>query len=92
MNRDSARSHSMSNARAGLTEPAHGVVDAAGTEPLLGEQEAVALVADQVLDGHADVLVEDLGVPAGLAGAVIGLAHRRHVAQDVHARRVASAR
>ena len=51
MNRDSDRSHSMSNGALRLPEPAHGVVDAARTEPLLGEQEAVALVADHVLDG-----------------------------------------
>ena len=62
-----------------------------GPEPLLRQREALAdavLAADHVLERHADVLVEDLGVAARLAGLVVGLAHRRHVAEDVHARRV----
>ena len=75
-----------------LPEPAHRVVDAAGAEALLREEEAVALVADHVLVGHPHVLVEDLRVPARLARLVVGLAHRRHVPQDVHARRVRRAR
>ena len=58
-----------------------------GPEPLLGQQEAVARVADEVVGGHPHVVVDDLGVAAGLAGALLGMGHGRHVAQDVHARR-----
>ena len=48
-------------------EPAHAVVDAARAEPLLGDQEALALAAEQVLGRDADVVVDDLGVAAELA-------------------------
>src|SRR3954454_11002775 len=43
-------------------EPAHAVVDAPGPEPLLGDQEAGTIVAQEVLGRNADVLVEDLGM------------------------------
>ena len=47
------------------------MVDAARAEALLGQREALAdagLAADDVLERHPHVLVEDLGVAAGLAG------------------------
>ena len=37
-----------------------------GPEPLLGQDEALALPPDQVLDGHPHVAVDDLGVAAEL--------------------------
>jgi hypothetical protein len=70
-------------------------MDAARAEALLRQREALAdavLAADHVLERHAHVVVDDLRVAAGLAGLVVGLAHRGHVADDVHARAVAWAR
>ena len=72
-----------------LAEPAHGVVDAAGAEALLGQGEALAeagLAADHVVEGDAHVAVDDLGVAAELAGDVVGLRHRGHVAHDLDTR------
>ena len=59
-----------------------------GNEPRLGEQEARAARAEQVLGRDAHALVEDLGVAAEAAEVLGGVLHRRHVAQDPHARRV----
>ena len=70
-------------------EPAHAVMDAPGAEPLLGEQEAVADASEQRVGGQAHVLVEDLRVPAVGAELLPRVLHRRHVAHDVHAGRVA---
>ena len=61
----------------GLAEPAHAVVDAAGAEARLGELEPRALRADQVVGGHAHVLVDDLGVVAEPAVHDAGVVHRR---------------
>ena len=72
-----------------LAEPPHRMMDPAWSESLLSECESLAdpfLPADHVLERHADVLVQDLGVSPWLAGLVIRLAHRRDVAKDVHAR------
>ena len=74
-----------------LPEPAHGVVDAPGPEPLLRQREALAdtgLTAHDVVERHTHVVVDDLGVPTGFAGAMVGFAHGGHIAQDVHARSV----
>ena len=70
-------------------EPAHAVVDAPGAEPLLGEHEAVADAAEQRVGRDADVLVEDLRVPAVGAELLPRVLHRRHVADDLDAGRVA---
>ena len=45
-----------------LTDPAHDVMDASWSETLLREHERLAFAAEQVLVGHADVGVQDLGV------------------------------
>ena len=49
----------------GLTEPAHRVVDATAAEALLGEHEAVAGVADEVVGGHPAAGEHDLGMATG---------------------------
>ena len=67
------------------------MVDATRTEPLLREREPLAEAfgtADDVLVRDAHVVVDDLGMATRLTGAMVGLAHRRHVAEDVDARRV----
>ena len=61
------------------------MVDAAGDEPLLGDQEALALAAEQRVGAELDVRVEDLGVAAEDAEALLRMLHRGHVAHDVHA-------
>ena len=66
-------------------DPAHAVVDAPGPEPLLGDDEARAALAEQVGRGDADVLVGDL--PVG-GPAAAGLAHDRDVAHQAEARGV----
>ncbi len=74
-----------------LSEPAHRVMDATRPEALLREREALAdavLATDDVLERHAHVVVDDLRVAARLTGLVVGLAHRGHVADDVHAGRI----
>ena len=58
------------------------MVDAAAAEPGLGDDEALAGLAEQVVPGHAHVVVADVGV-----GALAFVADR-HVAQDLHPRRV----
>ena len=62
---------------------AHAVVDAAGTQPGLGQGEAGALLTQQVRGRDADVLEDDLGVPV-----LVVLTHDRQIADDPHARRV----
>ena len=47
-----------------LAEPAHRVEDPAGAEPLLGDHEALAALAEQVLGRHPDVVVVHLVVAA----------------------------
>ena len=47
-----------------LAEPAHAVEDAARTEPLLRDQEALAALAEQVAARHAHVVVRHLAVAA----------------------------
>ena len=64
------------------------MVDASRVQPLLRDQEALTLGAQAVLHRDADVLVEDLSVPAELPELVLRVLHGRDVAQDVHARRV----
>ena len=51
----------------GLPEPAHGVVDSAAAEPLLGQHEPVAGLADQMVGRHPAVPEHDLGVVARCA-------------------------
>ncbi len=53
----------------GLAQPAHAVVDSPGAEARLGEEEAGALGADEVVGGNAHVVVRDLGV---IAEAAVG--------------------
>ena len=50
----------------------HAVVDAARPEPGLGDHVAVALVGEQVRDGHPDVVEADLAVPAAVLVAEDG--------------------
>src|ERR1700694_4768920 len=69
-----------------LAQPAHAVVDAARSEPDLGDLEALAAPPDQVLARDADVLVEDLGMP--IYGALGRAGHGRYVAEQVDSRRV----
>ena len=65
-------------------EPAHAVVDPAGHEPLLGDQEAVTFIAEQGIGAEADVLVEDLRVTAEDTESRLRVLHRGHVAHDRH--------
>ena len=58
-------------------------MDAARTEPVLGDREAGAALAEQVGGGHAAVLVGDLPV----AGPLV-VAHHGHRAHAGEARRV----
>src|SRR5262249_50370488 len=58
-----AAAHQLDRA-SGHADQAHAVVDPAGAEPRLGDGEAVALAAEQVLGGYAHVTELDLGVPA----------------------------
>ena len=51
------------------------MVDPSGPETFLGDLETVALLAKQVGDGHADVVVDDLAVAA--VGAVVVAEHGR---------------
>ena len=71
---------------AGLAQPAHAVVDAAGAQPVLGDLEALADLADQIRLGHAHVAVVDLGVTET---EVLVAAHHRYVAHHIDARCVA---
>ncbi len=59
------------------------MVDAARAEPLLGEPEPVAGVADEVRRRHPDVAVEDLGVAAVDLAADLWVVHHRDVAGHV---------
>jgi hypothetical protein len=59
-----------------------------GPEPVLRDQEARALGAEQRLRADAHVLVADLRVPAELAEGLLRVLHRRDVTQDVHSGRV----
>jgi hypothetical protein len=63
-------------------------MDAPGAEAVLGDEEAGAGLPQQGLGAEVDVLVEDLGVVAELAEGLGGVLHRRHVADDRHARGV----
>ena len=65
------------------------VVDPAGAEALLGDPEPVALLAEQVRGRDADVVVDDLGVPA--VGAVV-VAEQARRALDLDARACPSGR
>ena len=65
----------------GRADRAHAVVDAAGAEPVLGDREAGAALAEQVVGRHAAVLVAHLPV----AGAPV-VAHHRHRADAGEAR------
>ena len=69
-------------------EPAHAVVDPPRAEPLLGDQEAGTARAEQRVQRHVNVLVDDLGVTAVRPVALGRVLHRRHVAHDPDARRV----
>src|SRR5581483_180758 len=60
-----------------LAEPAHHVVDAARAEPLLRDPEAVARLAERVLDGDPDAVVGDLAVRRPAAAAVAEHGDRR---------------
>ena len=66
-------------------EPAHAVVDAAGAEALLGDEEAGARGAQAALHRDAAAGEADLGV-AGKA--LVGFAHDRDVADADEARRI----
>ena len=66
-------------------EPAHAVMDPAGDEPVLGDQEALALLAEEGLRRKANVLVQDLRVPAKHPEVGVRVLHVGHVADDVHA-------
>ena len=69
-----------------LAQPAHGVMDAPRAQALLRQVEALAdarLTAHHVLDRDAHLLVEDLGVAAGLARPMGGVAHGGDVPHDV---------
>ena len=66
----------------GLTKPTHAVVDATRSETGLGEQEARALRANQVVRGDVHVLVENLGVVTEATVGHFGIVHRTHVAKD----------
>ena len=48
----------------GHADGAHAVVDAAWPEAGLGDGEAAALLAEEVVGRHAHVLVDDLGMAA----------------------------
>ena len=61
----------------GHADGAHAVVDAAGAEAGLGDGEAAALLAEEVVGRHPDVLVDDLGV----AAAVVVAEHVRGAAE-----------
>src|SRR5207302_8462944 len=65
----------------GLPQPAHAVVDAAGSEPDLRDLEALANLADDVLLGDLHILVEDLRVAVSEALVLPG--HGRDVAQPL---------
>ena len=70
-------------------EPAHAVVDPAGTEAFLGDHEPVALGAEQVRLRYPARLVDHLGV-ARVPGS--GVAHHADVAHEIEARACRSAR
>ena len=71
----------------GLTEPAHGVVDAPATEALLRQQEPPTSGSDQMITGHATILEHHLGVVAPPANTQMGWAIVGISAQDLHAGR-----
>ena len=66
-------------------QPPHAVVDTAGIQALLSDQEPRALGAEQGRARDPDVLVADLGVVAVAPEALVGVLHRGDVADDVHA-------
>ena len=84
--RDGSLAHDVERALR-LAEPAHRVVDATAAEPLLGEHEALAGLADEVVGRHPAVLEDDLGVVAEPAVLRVGVGHRPDVAHDLHAGR-----
>ena len=84
--RHRALAHHLEGAVA-LAHPPHGVVNTATIEPLLREDEPVALRADAILDRHSTVLEEDLGVTTGAEVARVRMVHVVNVAGDVQARR-----
>src|SRR5262249_19767710 len=61
-------------------EPAHAVMDPAGSEAILRDHEAHALRTEEVRDRYAAVLVPDLGV------MVVVVAHHRDASLDVEPR------
>ena len=64
------------------------MVNATRPKSLLSQRKTLTnagLAADNVGEGHAHVFVQDLCVAARLAGLVVGLTHRWHIANDVHA-------
>ena len=65
----------------GRADGAHAVVDAAGTQARLADLEAAAFAEQQVLDRHAHVLQQHLGVAVR---RVVVAEHRQH-AHDLHA-------
>src|SRR6202453_540608 len=67
----------------GTAERAHAVVDAARSQPRLGDREATAFFAEQVGGRYPDVVVDDLAVP----GLVV-VTEDRCRADDSHARRI----
>ena len=74
-----SRAHEVEGAVADA-DPAHAVVDAARTEPLLRDNEPVAFRAEQIALRHAAGVVEDLGVARPV---VSGVAHNVDVAYKV---------
>ena len=64
------------------------MVNTTRPKSLLSQRKTLAnarLAADHVGEGHAHVLVQNLSVTARLAGLVVGLTHRWHIANDVYA-------
>ena len=62
----SARSHIMSKASVALGDGAHGVVDPAAAQAALGEYLGPVLGSEQMVEGYADLVVDDVVVVAGL--------------------------
>src|SRR5690606_13279564 len=56
----------------GATDQAHAVVDAAGSQPSLGDLEAAALPEQPVRGGNADAVIDDLRVTSRMPVIVGG--------------------
>jgi hypothetical protein len=70
------------------SEPAHAVVDASRDEPVLGDQEPLALLPEQGLRAEPDTLVADLRVPAEHPVVLVRLLHVGDVSDEHDARRL----